>query len=163
MVKLTPKSDEQFEKEEVERRAKWQPWPPNVPYDYEIVSAKNTLTKAKPDKPQREMIEIEVKIYNDKGESKQITDYLGEWNDWKIKRICEANGLLDRYESGQVDDQDLWGKTGKCELGVQKGTQKDDGTFYPDKNVIKEFLKIAGTKPKAAPINDDEFGDSIPF
>jgi len=40
-----------------------------------------------------------------------------------------------------VEAHDLVGETGKCKVGLSKGRQKDDGTFYADKNDIKEYLK----------------------
>lgn len=159
-MKFTPKSDAEFEKEKEERLAAYQPWTAGIVCDYEINSSVEKLSKTGKD-----MIEIKGKIYNAKGESKDFTDYLGSWNEYRLKRICEAGGILERYEAGQVDDYDLVGKNGKCKIGIQKGAQKDDGSFYGDKNIIQEYLKpdAAAAKPAKQKLVDPELDDTIPF
>lgn len=146
MVRVTPKTDEQFDAIEAERKAQWTPWPAGTICDYQILSAKDA-TSAKGN----EMIVAEVRVFNEKGEQKDITDYIGEWNEYKLKRINP-----ERYEAGLVEAQDLEGKTGKCKLGISNGQPKGDGTFYADKNDIKEYLK-----PVVA--SKEELDDEIPF
>lgn len=152
-MKFTPKSDEQLNQEQTERLNKFV-LPAGTVVDYEIKEAMNKVSKAGND-----MIEIHVDVYNDKGDAIGIRDWIGEWNIHKLKRICEANGMLDRYEAGQVDDYDLVGKTGKAKLGIQKGTQKEDGSFYADRNNIQEYMKPVEPVTKGEP----ELNDSIPF
>lgn len=138
MVRVTPKTDEQFDAIEQERKAQWLPWPVGSICDYEILSAKDSVSSKG-----NEMIVTDVRVFNDKGEQKDLTDYIGEWNEYKLKRINP-----ERYEAGLVEAEDLIGKTGKCKLGLSKGQSK--GTydpegkeeFYADKNDIKEYLKV---------------------
>ena len=148
-MRVTPKSDEQIEAEKNERLAAFQPWHAGLVVDYEIKEAIPATSKAGND-----MIKAHIDVYNDKGEVKGIITYFGDWNDYHFSRICR-----ERYEAGQVDAEDLLGRTGKCVLGIEKGGLKDDGTRYADKNNIREFLK------PSAPIlkGDPELNDILPF
>lgn len=150
-MRVTPKSENQIETEKAERLAAYQPWPAGTVCDYEIKEAKEARSKNEND-----MIKAHVDVYNDKGECKAITVYFGDWNDYHFSRINR-----ERYEAGQVDAEDLLGKTGKCVLGIEKGGLKDDGTKYPDKNNIREFLKRDGAD--VAKKATTELNDEIPF
>lgn len=152
-MRVTPKTDEQYEAEQAERLEKYKPWPAGSIVDYEILHADDTKSKAGND-----MIKVDVRIFNAEGKTKDLTDYIGEWNDYKLKRINP-----ERYEAGLVEAFDLIGKTGKCKLGIQIGGLKDDGTRYADKNEIKEYLKHDEPVQKRIKALDDELSDSIPF
>lgn len=154
-MRVTPKTDEEIEAEKAERLAAWQPWPAGLVVDYEIKESLAATSKAG-----RDMIKAHIDVYNEKGECKGIIVYFGDWNDYHFSRICR-----DRYEAGQVDAEDLLGKTGKCILGIEKGSLKDDGTKYPDKNNIREFLKPAAPIGKQITVkqSEDELSDLIPF
>lgn len=148
-MKFIPKSDTEIEAEKAERLAQYQPWPAGLVCDYEIKEAVDAVSKAG-----RDMIKAHIDVYNDKGDVRSIITYFGDWNDYHFSRINR-----DRYEAGQVDAEDLLGRTGKCVLGIEKGGLKDDGTKYADKNNIREFLKPAAPIGKGAV----ELNDEIPF
>lgn len=151
-MRFTPKSDQEIEAEREANLSKYNPWPAGTVCDYEIKEAVEATSKAG-----RDMIKSHIDVYNDKGDVKGIITYFGDWNDYHFSRINR-----ERYEAGQVDPEDLLGRTGKCVLGIEKGGLKDDGTKYPDKNNIREFLKLDSEVKKAKPV-DDELNDSIPF
>lgn len=150
---VTPKTEEQFAAEEQERLEKYKPWPKGTICDYEIIDAKDGISSKG-----NEMIVAEVRVFNSEGKAKEITDYIGEWNEFKLKRINP-----ERYEAGQVDAMDLIGKTGKCKLGIQIGGLKDDGTRYSDKNTIQEFLKADEQLQTSIKASSKELNDEIPF
>lgn len=152
-MRVTPKTDEQIEAEKNERLAAYQPWAAGMVCDYQIKEALASTSKAGND-----MIKAHIDVYNDKGEVKGITMYFGDWNDYHFSRICR-----DRYEAGQVDADDLLGKTGKCVLGIEKGGLKDDGTRYADKNNVREFLKPSEPVQKSIKASAPELDDEIPF
>lgn len=154
-MKFQPKSDQDFAKEEQERKEAYL-WPAGI-YDYEVLTAVD-----KESKKGNPMTELLVKLFKEDGKEQKVSDYIGDWNLFKLKHICEANGKLDLYEAGNVEDHELYGATGKCRVGVQKGSQKDDGSFYPDKNVIQDYLKPVG-KPQTKKHDEDVFKDSVPF
>jgi hypothetical protein len=152
-MRVIPKTDEQYETEQAERAAQYKPWPAGSIVDYEILHADDTTSKSGKD-----MIKADVRIFNAEGKTKDLTDYIGEWNDYKLKRINP-----ERYEAGLVEAFDLIGKTGKCKIGIQIGGLKDDGTRYADKNDIKEYLKPVEAVQKSIKAVDEELSDSIPF
>lgn len=152
-MRVTPKSDDQIESEKAERLAAYQPWPAGTICDYEIKEAVAATSKNGND-----MIKCHIDVYNDKGEAKGIITYFGDWNDYHFSRINR-----DRYEAGQVDPEDLLGRTGKCVLGIEKGGLKDDGTRYADKNNIREFLKPIAPIQKSIKASDSELNDEVPF
>lgn len=92
-----------------------------------------------------------------------ITDYIltdGKMA-FKFKHFCASLNLLSDYQLGKIDLVTLRGKSGTCVIGSQKGNLKDDGTCYPDKNVIKDYVKSshpAQPKSSTQPVDDD-----IPF
>jgi hypothetical protein len=150
---VQPKTEEQFAAEEAERLEQYKPWPAGTICDYEVLTAVETESKS--GKP---MIKAEVRLFNSEGKTKDITEYLGSWNEYKLSRIAP-----DRYEAGQVDDYDLVGRTGKCKLGIQIGGFKDDGTRYADKNEVREYLKPAQPVQKSIKALDDELNDELSF
>ncbi len=120
-MRVTPKTDEQYEAEQAERAAQYKPWPAGSIVDYEILHAEDTETKGKFNEygdliegSKKPMIKVDVRIFNVEGKTKDLTDYIGEWNDYKLKRINP-----ERYEAGLVEAFDLIGKTGKCKIGIQ--------------------------------------------
>jgi hypothetical protein len=164
-MRVTPKTDEQIAAEQAERAAQFKPWPTGSIVDYEILHAEDTETKGKRNEygdfiegSKKPMIKADVRLFNAEGKTKDITDFIGEWNEYKLKRI-----VPDRYEAGQVDAFDLIGKTGKCKIGIQIGGLKDDGTRYADKNDIKEYLKRDEPIQKKTVAIEDELSDLIPF
>ena len=164
-MKFTPKSEEQLQADAEAAKAKFAPWPANSICDYEILHVKDTKKDGSPaiDKNGNEFLIADVRIFNGAGEQRDLMHMFGAWNEWDLRRVCEANNMLDRYDAGQVDDYDLQGKTGKCVITIEKGTLKDDGTYYPDKNKIKEFLKPVQALQKSIKASSPELDDEIPF
>jgi hypothetical protein len=162
-MRFTPKTDQQFEQEDKERKEKFL-WPRGTLVDYEIISA-----VSKKSKKGNEMLELSVQVYSPEGMKQTITDYIGEWNLFKLKHICEANGMTAEYEAGEVDANLLYDKVGKAKLGVQKGGENPNGGNYPDRNTIDDYFKEAtGAQPRQ-PITktraemENELNDQIPF
>lgn len=155
-MRFEPKTEEQMEKEHAEAASRYL-WPAGSIVDYEIKAATEKTSKA--GKP---MIELDVDVYNGSGDVLSLKDWLPASIPFKLKRICEANNMLDMYNAGHVPDYELVGKIGKAKLKVQKGSPKNDGSgdSYPDRNQIDEYLKPAAPIGNAA---DAELNDEIPF
>lgn len=158
-------------KEEAEKKG-YAPWPSgeydftileNVAFGTKTYKTEQALSKVKPDgsggKP---MWVIVCKIFAKDGSdfTSHIIDYIpivGEMR-FKHRHLAEALGLVDKYEAGTLTISDILHKSGKCKLGIQKGSQKQDGTFYSDKNNIVDYI------PKDAPVTvDKDLDDTIPF
>lgn len=145
-MRITPRTEKEI--------AELNLWAPGV-YSFQIGSATDEVSKAG-----NEMIKLAVNVYNAEGTCKIVYDYLLETIPHKIRHLCEACGLLDKYESTTIYAQDFEGKTGDLKLAIQK----DKGSQYPDKNTIADYInKPIDTTGKGAPKDNNTFDDSIPF
>ena len=157
-MQVTPKSEEQIEKESV-----FAVWPEGI-YNFEVVSASETVSKGG-----NEMIVLSMNIFNSQGESKAIKDYLLDAMAYKIRHACEACDLLSHYENGSIIAFDFEGKRGDLKLSIEKGKLKDDGSGdkHPDKNSVKDYVKPTGAKAvtarASAPVVATDLDDEIPF
>lgn len=124
-------------------------------YHFEIAEASDTVSKNNND-----MTALVVRIYDKEGKSRKVFDWLvdTEGGAYKIRHFAEATGLLAQYETGNMPAEIMVGKTGRCEVIVQK----DKTGAYPDKNAISDYLKA---EPGAAPVSFDrkDLDDEIPF
>lgn len=109
---------------------------PRGEYDFEIVDAfeKQSKTSGKP------MLELKLKLSNGKGAGRTITDYLLAEAPEKLRHAADACGLLDKYKTGSLSNNDFRGKRGKLKLGIEK----DRKHTYPDKNVVLDYLCSSG-------------------
>jgi len=105
---------------------------PKGEYDFEIIDAEETTSAAG-----NEMIELKVRVSNGDGIARMLTDYLLARRPAKLRNCCAACGVLDKYESGVVSDDDFPGKRGRLKLGIEKKRG------YPDRNVVADYLVTA--------------------
>lgn len=115
-------------------------WPDGF-YEFEVTEAEETTSQAGND-----MVKLKIKVYNDEGASRTVYDYLvgTESAQFKVRGFASAVGLIDQYESGNLDAVEMEGRTGKCKLVIQK----DRNGSFPDKNAIGAYVAQA-EKPKA--------------
>lgn len=113
-----------------------------------------------------EMIKLTIKIWDNNDCEKIIFDYLLEAMHYKLRHFAEVTGLIKKYESGELTASDCVGKSGKLNLVIQEGKPKPDGGFYPNKNSVKDYVKL---EEKTSPIvsdhysQKDKFDDVLPF
>jgi hypothetical protein len=117
-------------------------------YDVEVMVATDKLSKAGND-----MIEMKLGIWEGEKIRCYLFDYLIEVMPAKLRHACDAFGILDKYQSGQLNATAFEGRTGKAKIGIQKST--DDA--YPDKNVVKDYVCR-----KAPSIKGDVKNEEIP-
>jgi hypothetical protein len=144
-LEFTPKTEKEILEENL--------WPEGD-YSFTILTAAEKLSK----KSQSPMIELTLEIYNDEGKSRKITDYLMVSGAWKLRKACEACGLLAKYEMGSLEDYMFTGKSGILKLNIQKDTTGQ----YPDKNSVASYVVPKIEKDKKAalfPKIDDEIPD----
>lgn len=124
-------------------------------YDFEVLTAIDTHSKAN-----NEMIEMEVKVYDTEGKGRVFKDWLvsGEHplTAAKVRHFASATGQLPQYEKGELKAFDCVGKTGRCQIAIEKG--KDP---YPDKNKIADYAPRVAGAPLIASVKDMD--DEIPF
>ena len=145
-MKFKPKTDKEIAEERLI---------PAGDYPFEISGAEHYISKAG-----NEMLKILVRVYKEDGSFLLVDDYLTEKIMYKVKHLCDATGLTDAYNAGELEPEALIGKTGELKLGIQV----DKSGNYPDRNSIKDYkVPKDGEPKKALPKKDDDFGDSIPF
>lgn len=105
---------------------------PNGEYDFEIIEAKEKTSAAGND-----MIELKLRVSNGDGIARMLTDYLLPKRAAKLRNCCAACGVLQKYESGLVSDDDFPGKRGRLKLAIEKKRG------YPDRNVVADYLVTA--------------------
>lgn len=159
-MQFTPKTDKEIAEANL--------WPLGTLCGFEVIEHvtfgdKVTSTCDTTSKNGNEMIVLVLNVFNDKGETKVLLDYLLESVPAKLKAAATVCGLLDKYESGQLYAADFVGKKGDLKIGIDKGADKNDGSGekYPDRNKIAGYVvdKTAANKPAVHPALDDE----IPF
>lgn len=82
-----------------------------------------------------DMIQLVVKVYNAEGEFRTLIDYLLASMEFKLRHAAAACGLLEKYETGELNAADFKGKRGFLKLRVGKA-QGD----YPAKNEVKDYV-----------------------
>lgn len=125
-------------------------------YDFEVLKADERISKNGND-----MIEVNLKLYDPEGRSFRLFDYLvsSEGMAYKVRHFASATGLLTQYEKGELRAVDCVGKTGRCQVTIQKAK---DG--YPAKNVVQDYApQLPGAALIKSVAPEDEVDDEIPF
>ena len=105
-------------------------WPKGV-YAFEIMDAAEKLSQH----GGNPMIELKVKIMRDDGASRVVPDYLLAKRADKLRNAAASCGLITKYETGVLSDDDFAGQRGRLKLTIEKGKNG-----YPDRNVIADYL-----------------------
>lgn len=130
-------------------------------YDFEVTKATDKVSKSG-----REMIEIQLTVWDINGKPHTVYDYLMEAMAYKLRHFAQVGNILDKYDSGFMEASDCVGISGKVEIIIQKGQQKPDGSFYFDKNSVKDYITTSGdNRTTKQEIKEDEipFSDELPF
>lgn len=147
-MKFQPKTEQEIQEERLL---------PEGEYSFQISGAEDTQSKAGND-----MIKLTVRVFKPDGNFLLVDDYLVEAMLYKVLHLCEATGLKEDYDAGQLDSQKFIGKTGMLKLGIQKSDA------FPDRNTIKDYIvdgKADIPKDDLAKTidGDDDLEDEIPF
>jgi hypothetical protein len=165
-MQFIPKSLDEIESEEKARKEKYL-WPAGTKCRFEVLYGAEEK-----DGNYGPYFQTDVRVFKDANTWLDLRTFLGI--DSKVfYQFCEATGLLDRRESGQVDTCDIEGKTGMCVLGVKR-KKKTSGEGFFENNTIEEFIvpvkaeapsspETPVKKAKAPKPVDAELDDSIPF
>src|SRR4051812_33267461 len=100
-------------------------------YDFEVVDAKDTVSKSSGN----EMIALKLRIFpHDDSPPRLVNDYLvpgSSLGELKINRFCHAVGIQDTYFAGELTGLSCEGASGRLKLSIQASEQ------YGDKNQVK--------------------------
>ncbi len=130
-----PKTDEEIKSE----RTKSALLPDGI-YDYEVVEAVDTTSKAG-----NEMIKLKLKVFAGEYSARTIFEYLMEANAAKLKQFCDSHGLQKAYESGDVRAGHFMDLAGKAKIVTEKGKNG-----YGDDNKVFAYIVPGGPLGKAA-------------
>lgn len=105
------------------------------------------------------MIELQLRIYDQRDKAHIIYDYLLEAMDFKVLHFSESSGIQQKYLTGQLTAEDCYGKKGFAEIAIQH----PDNPAYRIKNSVKDYISpLSGTSRQTEP--EKKFEDSdIPF
>ena len=155
-MEIKPKSREEIAREKLLK--------PGI-YDFEVMRAEETTSRAG-----NAMIKLKVRVFHDGGEA-HLYDYLVSTQVEKLCAFCDAVGLSKEYDAGDVNSDDMEGRSGRAKIGIEDEKPKDDGDGnWPAKNKIKDYLpKAEGEggrkveKPEPTPAEKAAEDDEIPF
>ena len=133
-MRFIPKTSEELEAE----RPAFEPWPVGE-YDFEIVKAEDTVSKSSG----REMLALNIKIFNSDGEYRFVNDYIVDNATWKLHQLARAVGLDAEYDSGNIEAYMLENKVGRAKIKI-KPAQGD----FPAGNQVGEYVSAAGKPVK---------------
>lgn len=151
-MRFSPKSDAEIEAEQAKFR------PLKGIFDFEVIDASDEVSK----KSGNEMIKLKLCVYRPEGGESHVYDYLLEAMAFKFKHFCEAVGMLDRYEAGDINASDCINKCGKVELRLEKNDKGDDRSVVKD--YIKRIAPAQGAQPPKGLIGEGKpLDDEIPF
>ena len=136
-MQFKPLTDKELE----DNQKQFEPWPEGV-YDFTVVEASEMTSKKG-----NQMIRLRIRCLNVEGQQRFVFDYLLEAMEFKLKHFCETAGLLEEYDSGNLNAAMCLDRSGQVKLRIDK----QEG--YDPKNVVEDYVK-----PVQA-----EGDDGIPF
>ena len=148
----TPKPQEELDKD----RKDFKPLPPGNYYGH-ILTAKVEISSGAKTSGQP-MLHVEIKTIAPN--TTYIHDYIGSWNEWKLRHLVEACGL--DYDAGQLRVDDLQGKA----VLVKTKIEKSKDPKYSDKTAADDYLREEARSENAVVgqlADDGPHGESIPF
>ena len=128
--------------------------------DFEVVNASEKVSKTG-----NAMIELQLRVWDNKGKEGSIYDYLVSTDKamWKIYLFCKSINAKEEYEKGNITPDFTIGKTGHCVLKLEKS--KDEQ--YKDRIKINEYLSTEDAlkmKEQVKSIQEDgSFDEDLPF
>lgn len=131
---------------------------PDGVYDFTVTKAEEKRSFSG-----NEMIKLTLQIWDKSGREHYIFCHLLNAMPHLLKHFCEATNLMDNYNSGILTHYNCENASGKCKVIAEKGKpvpiekryDPSSVEYYPDKNIVKDFIKYEGKKQ--APQNDIPF------
>ena len=126
-------------------------------YSFEVFAAYEKVSKAG-----NEMIELKLYVYDQNNKAYALRDYLLSEGrgQYKLLSFCEAAGLTELYESGELQASSCVGITGECEVAVREAGE------YPAQNIITDYVvrAVAPQKQQQAALAQRVVAnDDVPF
>jgi hypothetical protein len=154
---FTPLSDEELLKVENEKYG----LAPDGTYKFQVKVATKEISKTSG----HPMIRLKIAIQSG-DDTNTVIDYLVSTPKmmFKLKHFLDAIGMAHLYSNGNFDPLILVNKVGHAIIGTQKGNPKDNGAGnFPDKNIVKDYIKVTPTPIEKPVAKKPELFDDIPF
>jgi Protein of unknown function (DUF669) len=152
-MRLTPKTEEEIQEAGLM---------PEGCYDFEVIHAEEGTSKKG-----NEMIIIELAVFDATGRRREIKDYLMEAMAFKLRHFCETAGIIDDYNAGILDADNLTGKTGKVTIGKEpaKGNFRAKNTVvdYGENHSDPKPDVVSHPRPTTGVSTEVPAGDDGPF
>jgi len=103
---------------------------PDGSYAFEVMEANDKISKAG-----NEMIQLQLRIYDQHDRPHMVFDYLMEQMAYKLLHFCAATDLQLKYSAGTLSASDCNNKKGFVEIYTQEGVNG-----YSAKNSVKDYL-----------------------
>lgn len=94
--------------------------------------------------PGKWMFKLKLNVHGPQGDL-WVYDYFADWfSEYKMKHFCEATGIEDQYQNGELDgQQNAWsGLQGTVLLEIE------DGKTGP-KSVVKDYIEEESSAPES--------------
>jgi hypothetical protein len=106
-------------------------------YDFEVIHAAEESSK----RCGNDMLHLVCRVWPDNGDVPvRVHDYLLDLQfkgmATKLRHFCFVTGLQEEYQRGSLTADAVLGRSGRCEVGIQKDKTGD----YEDRNVILDYL-----------------------
>jgi len=135
-------------------------------YNFEVLTADYKMSATG-----NPMIALKLRVWGNDGKEHLVYDYLVATSKmmWKTKHFCDSVGLDKIYASSNFNESLCPGKSGKALISLKTGNKKPDGTSYPDKNAVDDYVMtdkgsvkyVSGEQPNFdRPLTKD---DDLPF
>ena len=90
------------------------------------------------------MIEVELEVSDDNGNTRMVKDYLSAKRQKKLKSAAVACGIGDKFETGSLTDADFVDRRGRLRLTIES----DNNGEYPTRTswMAPAFCQAMGTQ-----------------
>lgn len=106
---------------------------PDGEYDFVVYESVKHLSKSG-----NISIKLTLNVFDNNKQIHTIFCYLTSNFMFLLKHFCDSVGLEEAYSKGILSPEMCGGKRGRCKVIIEDA---QEGTSYPPKNVIKDFLK----------------------
>lgn len=117
------------------------------------------------------MADMYLSVFDNNGNAHEVRDFLvfTEKMLWKIKHFCDSSGQSEIYAAEKFEPEMASNQHVRVRIGIAKGNEipfdklngKVPGSFYPDKNVVNDY--IADKCDTIGKPKDEFINDAIPF
>lgn len=107
-------------------------------YHFRVHDASDEISKSSGN----DMIKLTLEIRDKENVRHLVFDHLVEAMAYKLKHFCDATGLIDKYNLGQINAVDCLGKGGRVSIKQSLNQPRPEGGYFPDKNVVSDYVKL---------------------